>query len=463
MILTRLGFVCLLVFYVCAQTTGGHRGPCSALPLPGPFSEPVTLFGTTVGAEPSTGNLGCPETDDDDILGGVAWYSITPSSGVGVTVSSCNSYTSYNSLIAVFSGSCEALTCLTAVDDADCNISSTFAIVNFASEGEIYFIAVTGYSSAGGQFELTISESNTTTVSTCETAIRIPGPYTTPVLLYGNNLFSAGSSQSGCNFNSGSKINWYLISPQTYNQVEISTCSPMTNFDTQIAVLSGSCNSLSCLEFNDDNCTTASGAASGVSFTAVLSSYYVAVYGYGTASGNYELRISEQRFSTPGDDCGTSILLPFTPGRHSTYFGSTQGNIMSSTVACGPVNSPSYWYRVDVPATYNGRINATTCNVATNYDTILFVYSGSCSNLICVTQNDDNCSQYLGSASTVFWTHNSGNVPSSSLTSTPRPTSSPAPSPIRTATPPPGTSTYFIQVAGYGLLSGEFELTLSFQ
>jgi hypothetical protein len=344
---------------------------------------------------------------------------------------------------------------------------------------------------------------STSSNSTCQTAIAIPGPYVTPVVVYGNTQNSVGYNQAPCGLSTSSLINWYTITPQVGYQVEVSTCNSATNFDTRLGILTGTCSSLSCLVSNDDNCTSIP-YASEITFVASSESkYYVAVFGYGTASGSYGLRISEHPVqSTPGGDCPSAISIPFMLGGYFYFEGNTGNDPVTTTYACTSINSRSSWYKLDVPPSYDGEIIVSTCNQGTNYDTVLAVYSGSCSQLLCVTYNDDSSCSLTGLASTVFWypsdsfdaiaegkdVATTSTSPSSkpsvsrsasiSPSSTLSPTSSlsksasksntssltrsvqPSKSPSRSTSANLGTVTYYIQVAGYASNYGSYGLSV---
>jgi len=480
-------FVVFVLIAAVYCQIGGTHGACSAVAIPGPFTEPISLFGSNSGATASA--ISCNSDDIDE--NPTVWYSVTPSSGTQLTISTCAPYTNFDTIIVVYTGNCEQLTCSTIADDSDsCQVNNNFAQAHFVSSGEQYFIGVTGYNGATGNFELTFSEVAANASSTCQTAIAIPGPYVTPVTVYGNTEHSGGYNGNLCGLSSSSHIDWYLINPHPGSQVEITTCNAVTNFDTRLSIFSGSCSSLRCMFENDDNCTTNS-VASYLTFAASPneSHYYLAVFGYGSASGTYEVRIIEHPTQTvAGADCPSAVPIPYTPQGSALYFGNTENNPVSTAAACTSVTSKSYWYRLDIPSSFSGTVFVSTCNEGTSFDTILFVYTGSCDTLRCVAYNDDNCSIY-SLASSLSFTVGSGSqenileevlasvsittTPASSRSSTPSPSrtrmptpsrmSSPTISPTRTPTAAVGTRTYFIQVAAFGSGQGNFALTVGFQ
>lgn len=63
-------------------------------------------------------------------------------------------------------------------------------------------------------------------------------------------------------------------------------------------------------------------------------------------------------------------------------------------------NQIQVWYQIfPTPAV---QMNITTCNSATDFDTVITVYEGNeCSNLLCSQRSDDKCTAYNVDASTV--------------------------------------------------------------
>jgi hypothetical protein len=116
---------------------GETHGPCSAVAVPGPFTEPISLFGTTHGA--TTSSIHC---NSESLDGPTTWYSIAPVAGSQVTVSS--PHTHFDTIIAVYNGNnCNALSCVTVSDDS--------GQTQFIATSELYYIAVTGYNGASGK------------------------------------------------------------------------------------------------------------------------------------------------------------------------------------------------------------------------------------------------------------------------------------------------------------------------
>ena len=133
----------------------------------------VVTGSTALASEDILGTI-CSE----EVTGPGVWYQLD-GDGSQVTASLCNSL--YDTKMLVFEGSCAALTCVGGNDDS-CGLQSEFSWVSDAATD--YFIYVTGFGVATGDFELAIScaDCSGTTVANdeCENAsIQLSGvPFT---------------------------------------------------------------------------------------------------------------------------------------------------------------------------------------------------------------------------------------------------------------------------------------------
>jgi hypothetical protein len=98
---------------------------------------------------------------------------------------------------------------------------------------------------------------------------------------------------------------------------------------------------------------------------------------------------------------------PITPEVNTLVPGTTLNGVSTPPddwVGCGTASistAPSVWYAV----IGNGKaITASTCGLASGFDTQISVFTGSCSGLQCVGGNDDAC----GKQSRVAWSSESG-------------------------------------------------------
>lgn len=204
-----------------------------------------------------------------------------------------------------------------------------------------------------------------------------------------DNLFATTSINDppfSCRFGGpaqGIGTMWYRFNASS-TSARISLCgSPMG--DTLIGVYSGTCGNLTQIACNDDTCALRSQVcATGL---VIGQTYYVQVASYDDESrGSYRVELRCPCPTPPANDtCGQAQSASVPSSTTSSTFNATpEGTIP----ACGfsIVNTQGVWYRV----TGNGRqFTASTCGGFSDYDTKLSVYCGSCSQLNCITENDD--------------------------------------------------------------------------
>ena len=103
----------------------------------------------------------------------------------------------------------------------------------------------------------------------------------------------------------------------------------------------------------------------------------------------------------PGCSAAVAVHGPYYP--ELTVYGSTVNGARgfeNYDCAIGP-NQIIVWYQIfPVQGT---KISITTCNPATNFDTVITIFEGStCSNVTCAIHNDDtHCSAYFSNASSL--------------------------------------------------------------
>ncbi len=213
------------------------------------------------------------------------WYSLVGNGGTA-TVSLCGS--SYDTKVGVFSGTCAALVCVAGNDDF-CSLQSQ---VSFSTvSGTTYYILVTGFSTASGNFTMAV---------TCTAP---PPPAGDPACVAATPLV-CGSSVTGTT--TGGTVNtalgtcgtslitapgrWHTLFVPNSGSVTVTTCNAGSNYDTKLGVFSGTCANLACIGGNDDAACSFSNLRSTVTFTAVGgTTYRIYVTGFGAANGNYEL------------------------------------------------------------------------------------------------------------------------------------------------------------------------------
>ncbi len=278
---------------------------------------------------------------------------------------------------------------------------------------------------------------------TCQTATAFQPDLPFQVVT-GNTIGALPHVPSACAANTIPRPDVWFSSLGVGKLITLTTCNPGTNFDTEIIVLTGNCESLGCMYFNDDNSAScpSNNLASTLTFQgAVGVLYYIAITGHEGAAGQFELSVTlldilDSRRAL-NNDCGSAIRLS---SGESVVGNTTQEGVTASNLELCPGSSidQETWYSADDKASPDlwysvvgtGRtLIASTCFPETTFDTMLFVYKGTCNSDVftCIEYDDDFCSHL---AAWVSWPSEIGVI-------------------------------YYIRVNGYRLLTGDFRLTLS--
>jgi hypothetical protein len=238
-----------------------------------------TLSGSTIDAA-NTGALFFCAGYFLSETGGV-WYSFA-GNGQLVTASLCGS--DFDTQIGIFAGSCGALECVTANDDV-CDLQSQVSF--FSLEGVTYFIYVTGYEPGDeGDFTLSLTCENATTPPNdfCADAITIACGQTMTGYTILATFTDAPEMCDGYELNTGPGV-WYQFTGMGQNTTA-SLCGSV--FDTQIGIFSGTCENLTCISANDDECALQSEATF---FAELGETYFIYVTGFLEEAGAYTLAL----------------------------------------------------------------------------------------------------------------------------------------------------------------------------
>ena len=117
-------------------------------------------------------------------------------------------------------------------------------------------------------------------------------------VVVGNTDGATSNDDPGtCGTTSGAGGVWYTFTG-TGDMIELALCN--SDFDTKLQVFTGSCDALVCVDGNDDSC----GLQSEVDFISDVGvEYFFYVFGFGTATGNYELQVSCVEPPPPAEEC----------------------------------------------------------------------------------------------------------------------------------------------------------------
>lgn len=122
---------------------------------------------TTPGTNVNANNVGAGGTCGTAPGSSGVWYTVIGTGGP-MSATTCGSVGSFDTKINVYTGSCGAFTCVGGNDDA--TGCGTLSRVNFNSvQGQLYYIYVTGFGTATGNFTLTME-------AACATTATLPAP-----------------------------------------------------------------------------------------------------------------------------------------------------------------------------------------------------------------------------------------------------------------------------------------------
>ena len=330
------------------------------------------------------------------------WYDIM-GTGKGITASICESI-GFQAQISVFGGdSCDNLKCIggQAYSAAPCSGSFSW----FSEIGLPYKILIHGLESRVGEFALTLKETELPSrdSSSCNSAI---GPIAANGVTLLGSTANADAFDVECGQSSSVGGVWHSVLG-TGSKLVASTCSsdPSLSDDlteVRIAILSGSCDSLNCVE-ETQSVPCGNGQMSAVWESVVGVEYFVVVYS-----------LDQTAFTLSIDEAPLNIMcsknLPLIAADGSSTFGYTSMVIPSSAGTSGGPDCVALdgddgfglglWYQL--PTENTGRTwTLSSCSEFTSFEAKLSVFAGDgCGNLRCIGSNNGLA---CGRGSTVSW------------------------------------------------------------
>src|SRR3990167_2205360 len=332
-------------------------------------SLPFTYSGSTVG---SSFENSCDEYDAGDV-----WFSFTPTESMTVLISLCGPGTNYDTFLYLVSGECSSYECLEVSDD-DCDSNSGSALMYNLQAGVRYLTIVSGYSDKVGSYELNVVSSSTH----CNNARTITSlPYTI------SDSIAPGSVSFPCRGNPSRLYyaDWFRFTPPIDAGVTFTTCEACS-FDSYLWITSGSCQSVLCLDYNDDGCTESfrlsilpTTLTANVQYFLIVTSYSFTTSGTYTLSATYDI--------PPHNPCtGAKLIssLPFSV--ISAKFSATPDFSCSSGSVVS--NDRDVWYSF-TPTSNFPAIVLSTCS-SPSMQTI-YLASGRCEDLQCIQSDSSSC------------------------------------------------------------------------
>ncbi|MEM7198894.1 MAG: VCBS repeat-containing protein [Planctomycetota bacterium] len=362
-------------YWIAVAGSGGQQGGFELALLPVPANDqcagavPIGVgitSGTTVAATAGAPVASCAATGSD------VWYAYTAPQDGPVVLSMCTGPGSANfdTVLAVFTGACGALTEIACNDDV-CGRRSQLAFT--AQGGQTHWIAVGGKGREQGPFRLRLS--GPAANDECSGALPLSDGISS-----GNNF---GATRSATTASCGPVVSdvWYEYVAPRAGLLTVSSCrfaGGSSSFDMVLAAFTGSCSTLTEVACSDNDC----GALAEIQIPVVPGqSYWIAVASAGGPQGVFTL---SARVTPPGDEC--TAAQPILAG---LTFGSTIGATLSGSGAGCALAHRNVWFRYAPPT--DGVVTVGFCapGAYAEFDTVLAVFL-TCTGMA-IACNDDHC------------------------------------------------------------------------
>jgi len=390
---------------------GGGADCATPVPLPMSGAQIVAIdttgaavsadFNSCHGASAGAANSGFPSAE---------YYEFVPDASGVWFFTTCNT-AAYDTLLGLYNVGCGT--------ELACNDDGPGSCAGFTSEmtagplvsGTTYLLQVGGFGDATGTGTLDISLLGAAPGNDdCANATVLPNGASSTAWSNTNSTPDGATPACGVAFSNANNV-WYDWTPGTAGDWVISTSA--STIPTRIAVYSG-CGGA------ELTCNSPGGEASATLFGAgAATNYRIMIAGGGTETGLGTLDIALAPPPTPGEACVTALGLAVPS---NTFFDTTGSTSEGDVISCNGNVANDIWYSFTT-APAGGTHVITTCG--SGYDTRIALWD-ACggTELAC---NDDDC----GLQSTI------------------------------TACGLSGSTTYLLQIGGFGLATGTGILDLS--
>ena len=294
--------------------------------------------GSTVGLDIGVGIETC-DTSLNDAPG--QWYSFV-GTGDEYSITTCSPNTDFDTKLGVFTGNCNAITCVAGDDDDfSCSNSTLSSLVEFASiEGETYYVFVTGFYSsfsgaAQGNYELSIT-CIVPPVPPCENADTISCGTSTTVSTVGVEGIDFDST---CSMSDYGKWFKFEGDGNTYN-----IAATTAGYDIEMAISSGVCGeSLTNIACVDSAFSSGTESYSLASVAGTVYYVYVAHWSAtSTTTGEFTLTVDCEAPFDGTVVCGETVNTTYCyqSGETTAFtYQSTDGSALSVLFNSGNVEN----------------------------------------------------------------------------------------------------------------------------
>ena len=333
-------------FDICVSEPPGpptNDDPCNAEPL----SVNTFCSFSTYTNESATGSAGVPAPGCANYTGGDVWFTVTVPAGGGIIIDSDTGVIT-DSGMAIYSGTCGGLTLIECDDDDSNNgLMSSITRTGLTPGATIYIRFWELGNNNNGTFDICVTEPPPPPTNTdCASATDINCGQS--VFATTNGTTGSAANGTGCSM-SDYGVWYHFLGDGNIVTIDV---TPNGSYDTELAVMSGSCGSLTNI-----SCQDGFGTDSFAFTTVNLTDYYVYVAHYATGNtttGDFTINLTcTPPNCTPGPGTGISPL-----GLPNLVALDTNGNNPAIT-SCGVVGS------IDLEASYLQLGDPSNYNVST--------------------------------------------------------------------------------------------------
>ena len=309
--------------------------------------------------------------------GASVWWSWSPAESGSVAVTTRGS--SFDTLLAVYTGSSlNALTVVAQNDDED-ELARTSRVTFEAQAGTQYHIAADGQNGKVGLIRMSTEQPAPANDRFADRSVLF-SDFTS---IDGSNRGAAkevGEPDHGGN--PGGASVWYSWDPDVDGSVAITTDG--STFDTLLAVYTGGgLANLTLAGENSEDDDSGAGTTSLVEFDALAgTTYLIAVDGFNASTGTIQLNrvstepphnddLADRIILQPGTVSGTNVNATLEPGEPFHFFFTGEKSV---------------WWSF----THDESENVTLSTSGSTFDTILAVYTGSSIETLALVANNDD-------------------------------------------------------------------------
>lgn len=296
----------------------------------------------------------------------------------------------FDPVIQLFSGTCTALTPIICSDDPISGEAVEILAPGTLIPGLTYFVRVYGWNGFEGSFSL-CAKSNSIAAPVndfCSGAtVLSPSAICNPVT--GTNIAATQSiAPSNCG---GSTSNqaldvWYRFVAQSSNDSVIVATSG--SLDPVVELFSGSCAGLTSLTCSDNPVSSTATEKVATGTLTPGTTYYVRVYGFGTATGTFSICAKTVSSGPSNNECSGAIPLGVSTSCNLQTYNNLSATQSLTPVNCAPGGQSSAANDVWFSFVASSPGDSIKVYPGTGFDPVIQLFAGSCQGLVSLACSD---------------------------------------------------------------------------